>query len=199
MFSRDIDLLVCMGNLDTHRRPSTKYTSNGYDMLPKTPQNIVYRTCHKVRNRINHGIGPYEYLLTTVKRRKLKWYGHESRSSGLSKTTLQGTLNGGRGGQRKRWEDIIKEWTSLSIAESFRASKDQKGWREVIRISVMALLRLPAVMGRYRYRSDASVLSSLNGYTTNFSVVGGSPGRLGCWKDFRCLPRFTTVVGPVRL
>ena len=38
----------------------------------------------EVRNRIERAIGPYEDLLTTVKRRKLKWYGHVSRSSGLS-------------------------------------------------------------------------------------------------------------------
>ena len=43
----------------------------------------------EVRNRIERAIGPYEDLLTTVKRRKLKWYGHVSRSSGLSKTIMQ--------------------------------------------------------------------------------------------------------------
>ena len=60
---------------------------------------------------IERAIGPYDDLLTTVKRRKLKWYGHVSRSSGLSKTILQGTVKGGRrrGGQRKRWEDNIKD------------------------------------------------------------------------------------------
>ena len=41
-------------------------------------------------------IGPHEDLLTTVKRRKLKWYGHVSRSSGLAKTILQGTVKGGK-------------------------------------------------------------------------------------------------------
>ena len=73
-------------------------------MLPKTPQHIVHRTLTnvEVRNRIERAIGPYEDLLTTVKRRKLKWYGHVSRSSGLSKTIMQGTVKGGRrrGGQR---------------------------------------------------------------------------------------------------
>ena len=33
-------------------------------------------------------IGPYEDLLATVKRRKLKWYGHVTRSDGLSKVIL---------------------------------------------------------------------------------------------------------------
>ena len=55
--------------------------------------------------------GPHEDLLTTVKRRKLQWYGHVSCSSGLAKTISQGTVIGGRrqGRQRKRWEDNIRE------------------------------------------------------------------------------------------
>ena len=58
-----------------------------------------------------------EDLLTSAKRRKLKWYGHVTRSSGLAKTILQGTLHEGRrkGRQRKRWEDNIKVWTGLII------------------------------------------------------------------------------------
>ena len=94
--------------------------------------NISYTehiTNEEVRNRIERVIGPYEDLLTTVKRRKLKWYGHVSRSSGLSKTIMQGTVKGGRrrGGQRKRWEDNIKDWTCLRAAESLRVSKDRNG------------------------------------------------------------------------
>ena len=83
----------------------------------------------EVRNRIERAIGPYEDLLSTVKRRKLKWYGHVSRSSGLSKTIMQGTVKGGRrrGGQRKRWEDNIKDWTCLRAGESLRVSKDRNG------------------------------------------------------------------------
>ena len=42
-----------------------------------------------------------------MKRRKLHWYGHVSRSSGLAKTILKGTVEGGRrqGRHEKRWED----------------------------------------------------------------------------------------------
>ena len=70
-----------------------------------------YVTNEEVRAKIQQAIGPHEDLLTIVKRRKLQWYGHVSRSSGLAKTILQGTVNGGRrqGGQRKRWEDNIRE------------------------------------------------------------------------------------------
>ena len=60
---------------------------------------ISYRdhiTNADVKARIGNAIGPYEDLLTAVKRRKLKWYGHVTRSSGLAKTILQGTVQGGR-------------------------------------------------------------------------------------------------------
>ena len=66
-------------------------------------------TDEEVRAKIQQAIGPHEDLLTIVKRCTLQWYGHASRSSGLAKTILQGTVKGGRrqGGQRKRWEDNI--------------------------------------------------------------------------------------------
>ncbi|KAK2158010.1 hypothetical protein NP493_1831g00007 [Ridgeia piscesae] len=70
----------------------------------------------EVRNRTRQAIGPHEDLLTTVKRRKLKWYWHITRSSGLAKTILQRTVQGGRrrGRQKKRWEDNITEWTGMT-------------------------------------------------------------------------------------
>ena len=41
-------------------------------------------TNEEVRAKIQQAIGPHEDLLTIVKRRKLQWYGHVSRSSGLA-------------------------------------------------------------------------------------------------------------------
>ena len=53
-------------------------------------------TSEEVRAKIQQVIGPREDLLTVEKRRKLQWYGHVSRSSGLTKSILQGTVKGGR-------------------------------------------------------------------------------------------------------
>ena len=77
--------------------------------------------------------GPHDDLLTIVKRRKLQWYYHVSRSSGLAKTILQSTVKGGRKQrrQRKRWEDI-KEWTGLEFAKSQRAVKNREKWRKLV-------------------------------------------------------------------
>ena len=77
----------------------------------------------EVHAKIQQAIGPHEDLLTIVKRHKLQWYGHVSRSSGLAKTILQGTVKGRRrqGRQKKCWEDKIRDWTGLEFAKSQRA------------------------------------------------------------------------------
>ena len=91
-------------------------------------------TNEEVRAKIQQAIGPHQDLLTIAKRRKLQWYGHVSRSSGLAKTILQGTMKGGRrqGRQRKRWEDNIREWTGLEFAKSQRAVKNREKWRKLV-------------------------------------------------------------------
>ena len=61
-------------------------------------------------------------------------YGHVSRSSGLTKTILQGTVKGGlrQGRQKKRWEDNIREWTGLEFAESQRPVETREKWRKLV-------------------------------------------------------------------
>ena len=70
--------------------------------------------------KIQQAVGSHEDLLITIKRLKLKWYGHISRSLGLAKTNLQGRVKevSRQGRQRKRWEDNIREWTGLEFAKS---------------------------------------------------------------------------------
>ena len=84
--------------------------------------------------KVQQAIVPHEDLLTTVKRRKLQWYGHVYRPSGLAKTILQSTAKGGRsyGRQRKRWEDNIREWTGLEFAKSRRAVENRGKWRKLV-------------------------------------------------------------------
>ena len=85
-------------------------------------------------SKIQQAIGPHEDLLTIVKRQKLQWNCHVSRSSGLANTILQGTVKGGRrqGRQRKRWEDNIREWTGLEFAKSKRAVENRGKWRKLV-------------------------------------------------------------------
>ena len=62
-----------------------------------------HATHEEVRAKIQQAIGPHEDPLTIVKRRKLRWYGHVFRKSGLAKTILQGAVKGERrqGRQKK--------------------------------------------------------------------------------------------------
>ena len=53
-------------------------------------------TNEEVRAKIQQALEPHEDLLTIVKRRKLQWYGHVSRSSDPAETILQGTVKGRR-------------------------------------------------------------------------------------------------------
>ena len=101
----------------------------------------ILRISHKdhvtekeVHAMIQQAIGRHKDLLTIVKRRKLKWYGHVSRSSSLAKTTLQGIVKGRRrqNRQRKRWEDNIREWTGLEFAKSQRAVENREKWRKLV-------------------------------------------------------------------
>ena len=97
-------------------------------------------TNEEVHAKIQQATGPQEDL-TIVKRCKLQWDGHVSHSSGLAKTILQGTVKGGRrqGRQRKRWEDIIMEWTGLDFAKSQRAVETSEKWRkQVEKLSVVS-------------------------------------------------------------
>ena len=85
-------------------------------------------------------IGEYDELLALVKKRKLRWFGHVSRPSGLAKTILQGTVNGKRkrGRQKKRWEDNIKEWTGMDFASSTRAAENRSRWKRIfVNLSVV--------------------------------------------------------------
>ena len=100
-------------------------------------------TNEEVRAKIQQAIGPHEDLLSIVKRRKLKWYGHVSHASSLAKIILQGTVKRGRrqGRQRKRWEDYIREWTGLEFAKTQRAVKNKGQWRKLVAKSSVVLQR----------------------------------------------------------
>ena len=96
-------------------------------------------TNEQVLNTIIKHIGPYEDLLATVKRRKLKWYGHVTISDGLTKVILQGTVEGSRrrDNPKKSWIDNIPKWTGKSFAETQAMAHNRQEWRELTRKSVM--------------------------------------------------------------
>ena len=108
--------------------------------------NISYKdhvTNEEVRRKIEAAIGEYHELLTLVKKRKLRWFGHVSRSSGLAKTILQGTVKG------KRWEETIsksgQEWTLPAQLGQLKTGLDGKG---LLRIHLWCPNDLPRLRDR---------------------------------------------------
>ena len=55
---------------------------------------LEHKTNDWVQSETNFLVGPQEHL-ATVKKWKLAWFGHNTRHDSLSKTILQGTLEGG--------------------------------------------------------------------------------------------------------
>ena len=102
--------------------------------------NISYKdhvTNEEVRNRIQNAIGVHDDLQTVVKKRKLRWYGHISRPSGMVRTILKGAVKGARrrGRQKKRWEENIKEWTGMGFGDFLRVLEDREGWKCIVAMS----------------------------------------------------------------
>ena len=97
---------------------------------------LIQRPCYnkEVCVKIQQAFGPHKDLLAIVKRCKMKWYGHVSRSSSLANTILQGTVKGGRrqGRQKKKLVDDIKEWTGLEFLKSQTAVKNRGKWRKLV-------------------------------------------------------------------
>ena len=88
-------------------------------------------TNEEVRRRNQAAVGEYDELLIIVKKRKLRWFGHVSRSSGLAKTILQGTVNGKRRridrGGGKTISKSVQEWTLPSHLGQLKAGQDGNG------------------------------------------------------------------------
>ena len=119
-------------NADTERRIRAMEMSCYRRLLGISYKDHI--TNEEVKRRIENAIGPHVDLLTIVRQRKLKWYGHVTRTSGLSKTILQGTVQGKRrqGRQRKKWADNITEWTGKTFAKTQALAHDRTRWRKLV-------------------------------------------------------------------
>ena len=86
-------------------------------------------TNEEVCSKSQAAIEEYDELLILIKKWKLRWIGHFSRSSGLVKTILQGTVKGKemadrrKGGKTKNGQ----EWTVLAQLGQLKTGQDGKG------------------------------------------------------------------------
>ena len=79
-----------------------------------------------LNDRIGNAIGPYEDLLTSVKRRKRKWHGHVTRSSGLAKTILQGTVQRGNDGKTTSKSGLALN--GINYYGKLRTARSEESW-----------------------------------------------------------------------
>ena len=87
----------------------------------RRPLGISYKertTDNKVKMRITQVDRPHMDLMTIIKRMKLKWYGHVSRSSGLAKTILKGTVGGGQA--KEDYGHVISKKRQASASPTHR-------------------------------------------------------------------------------
>ena len=120
----------------------------GLNLLGKLK--VLHKTNDWVQSKINFLVGLQEPLLATVRRRKLTWFQHVTHHDSLSKTILQGTLEGGQhhGQQRKCWMGNIKQWRSLPMQELLIRASSRKDWKKIsAKLSLMSVLMTQSVIG----------------------------------------------------
>ena len=83
--------------------------------------------CEKVKSRIGNAIG-YEDLLTSVKRCKLKVYGHVTQSSGLAKTILHGDEEADKGNNGKTTSKSGLALNGIYYYGKLRAARSGGSW-----------------------------------------------------------------------
>ena len=133
---------------DTQRR-----IRHGDEMPQKAPRHHLQRPHLQRRgakqNSASHWAPrrPLDHNKTT---QAMKW--HVTRSSGLAKTILQWTVQGGRrrGRQKKRREDNIPEWTGMTLGAAMRKAERREEWRELVARSSVAPQRSTKTTGYVR-------------------------------------------------
>ena len=130
------DLPVCLWIMDPHRKAPKKNASHGDEVLPQDTTHLIQRPCYQRGSLCKDAAGNQTPLRPPdhpQKRRKLQWHGSVSRSSGLAKTILQGTVNGekkdkadrGRGGSTS---GNGQAWSSPSPRRQWRIEKNGGSW-----------------------------------------------------------------------
>ena len=85
-----------------------------------------------IKEIITQHIGPHKDLLSTVKERKLKLFGHVTRRKSIANTIMYGNVRGSRppGRPKKTWLQNIKEWTGTTLGDATEVAYNRDLWRE---------------------------------------------------------------------
>ena len=74
------------------------------------------------------------WLLNTVGKRKLQYFGHIKRHNGLEKHIMEAGTEGrrGRGRPARRWIDDIRSWMEMPATEVGRMAQDRNTYRKMV-------------------------------------------------------------------
>lgn len=106
----------------------------------RTILNISYVNCitidvvwDTIREETSH-LGAF--IISTVKKRMLKWYRDVITDNNLSTDILQGSiLDKRRRSRQEKWFDNVPEWAGRSFIETEILARNRDIWRELVRCS----------------------------------------------------------------
>ena len=102
-------------------------------------EHFVQGPCVEVHRQIQTAIGEYDELLTLVKKRKLRWFGHVSRSSDLAENPKGHSERKKKKRQTERWADSIKKWTKWYLPTQLGQLKTRQDGKGLLRIHLWYL------------------------------------------------------------
>ena len=90
------------------------------------------RTNQSIRDQL--GIKDETWLLNTIAKHKMRYFGHVKRHECLEKEIYEGIIEGkrGRGRPRRRWSQDITERLNTSITEAGRQAQDRIAFRRAV-------------------------------------------------------------------
>ena len=92
------------------------------------------KTNEYIKDMMINLIGTYEPILQSIRRRKLKWYGHTIIHENLNKTILQVMVEGNRkyGRPKIKCIDDIKEWINMTQSDLMVKLHDSNDGRGIV-------------------------------------------------------------------
>ena len=71
------------------------------------------------------------YIIPTIIKRKMTYFGHMIRRNNIHRLLLEGPLEGkrSRGRPRTEWITNITEWTGMGYEDLVRLAQDREQWR----------------------------------------------------------------------
>ena len=90
---------------------------------------------HVTNEDVLRRLGTERRLLSDIKKRKLRYYGHIKRRNNILTTAVEGRLEGTRprGRPRNNWFGDIREWTNRPAYDCTRNASDRHLWNVIAR------------------------------------------------------------------